>query len=140
MWGGGWCWRSVGRVVAACWVWSILGVGEPLGVAVGGFAQGVVRAGNVCVEPLSVGLAWGHVVDVWAVVGVVKLVGSARLSTAACAISFVLEATDGGAEVGNVGCVGEGGGRLEVGEYAGSSLVGFFCISLYVMVGCVGAE
>ena len=91
-------------------------------------------------EPKSVGLAWGHVVDVWAVVGVVGSVRSARLSTTACTISFVLEATDGWAEVGNVGCVSKGGGRLEVGEYAAADLVGFFCIALYIMIGCVGAE
>ena len=36
---GGWRWRAVVRVVAAGWVRSILGVGEPLGVAIGGFAQ-----------------------------------------------------------------------------------------------------
>jgi hypothetical protein len=64
-------------------------------------------------------------------------VRSARLSTTACAISFVLEATDGWAEVGNVRCVSKDGGRL---EYAGAGLVGFFCIALCVMIGCVGAE
>ena len=74
------------------------------------------------------------------VVGVVGLVRSARLSTTACAISFVLEATDCWAEVGDVGCVSKGGSRLEVGEYADAGLVGFFCIALYVMIGCVGAE
>ena len=78
--------------------------------------------------------------EVWAVVGVVGLVRSARLSTTACSISFVLEATDGWAEVGDVRCFSEGGGRLEVGEYAGAGLVGFFCIALCVVIGCVGAE
>jgi hypothetical protein len=90
---------------------------------------------------MSVRLAWGHVImDSWTVVGVVGLVRSKRFSSAACAIAFVLEATDGWAEVGNVWCVSKGGGRLEVGEYAGAGLVGFFCVALCVMVGCVGAE
>ena len=90
---------------------------------------------------MSVRLAWGHVMDGWTtVVGVVGLVRSTRFSTAACAIAFVLEATDGWPEVGNVWCDSKGGGRLEVGEYAGARLIGFFCVALCVMVGCVGAK
>jgi hypothetical protein len=53
---------------------------------------------------------------------------------------FILEATDGWAKICHVRGVGEGGGRLEVGEYASAGLVGFFRIALYVMVGGVGAE
>jgi hypothetical protein len=52
---------------------------------------------------------------VGAVVEVVRLVGSAGFPTDAGAIAFVLEATNGEAEVSNVGCVSEGGGRLKVG-------------------------
>ena len=67
-------------------------------------------------EPMSVMFAGCHVVGVGAVVGMILLVRSAFFSTAAGTIAFVLKATDGGAEIGNVGCVSEGGGRLEVGE------------------------
>ena len=52
---------------------------------------------------------------------------SGGFSTAAGAIAFVLETTHGGSEVSDVGCVSEGGGRLEIGE-------------LGIMIGCVGAE
>ena len=111
-------WRrcAVVRIVVAGWVRSILGVGKPLVVAVCGFSKRVVRAEDVVVEPMSVRFAGCHIMDVGAVVGMIPLVRSAGLSTTAGAIAFVLKATDGGAEIGNVGCVSEGGGRLEVGE------------------------
>jgi hypothetical protein len=122
------------------WVRPVLRVGEPLVVTVGGFSQRVVRAGDVIKEPMSEGLAGGHVMDVGAVVDLIRLMRSAGFSTAAGAIVFVLEATHGGAEVSDVGCVSEAGGCLKVGEYAGAGLVGFFCIALGIMIGCIGAE
>ena len=67
----------------------------------------------------------------------IRLMKSAGFSTAAGAIAFVLEATHA---VSNVGCVSEAGGCLEVEEYAGAGLVGFFCIALGIMIGCIGAE
>ena len=75
-------------------------------------------------KPLSVGLAWGHVVCYRN-----GLLGEVH------ALIY-----HGWAEVGHVRCVGKGGGRLKVGEYAGAGLVGFFRIALYVMIGGVGAE
>ena len=48
--------------------------------------------------------------------------------------------TGGDRWLGRGWCVNKGGGRLEVGEYAGAGLVGFFCVALCVMVDCVGAE
>ena len=82
--------RVVVRIVAVRWVRSVLGV-----VAVCGLSQRVVRAEDVVVEPVW---SWNHVVmDVGAVVGMVRFVRSACFSTAAGTIAFVLEATDGGA-------------------------------------------
>ena len=79
------------------WVRAVLGVDEPLVVAVCGLSQRVMRAGDVVVEPVSVRFAGCHVMDVGAVVGMVQYVRSACFSTTAGAIAFVLEATDGGA-------------------------------------------
>jgi hypothetical protein len=66
-----------------------------------------VRAEDVVVEPISVGLAGGHVMDIGAVVGVVRLVGSTGFSSAVVAIAFVLDATHGGTEVSDVWCISE---------------------------------
>jgi hypothetical protein len=83
-WGRGGFRCAAVRIVAVRWVRSVLGVDKPLVVAVCGLSQRVVRAGDV-------------VLDVGAVVGMVRFVRSACFSTAAGAIAFVLEATDGGA-------------------------------------------
>ena len=65
-----------------------------------------------CGRGTNVGRARWGLLYVGAVVGVVRLMGSAGFPTAAGAIAFVLEATNGGAEVSNVGCISKGGGRL----------------------------
>ena len=93
------------------WVRAVLGVDESLVVAACGLSQRVVRAGDFGVVPVSVRFAGCHVMDVGAVVEMVRFVRSDCFSTATGAIAFVLEATDGGAQVGKVRCVGEGGGR-----------------------------
>ena len=66
-------------------------------------------------EPLSVGVAGGHVGGVGAVVRVVKVMYAAVKAASSGAIALVLEACHGGCDVGGVGCIGIAGVCLEGG-------------------------
>ena len=91
---GGWRWGMTWRGFGA-----VLRVDEPVVVAVCGFSEGLVVARDMIVEPSSVGFPWSHVVSAWAVVGMVRVVGSSLSAAAAVAVARVLKAGGRGAEI-----------------------------------------
>ena len=74
-------WRGLG---------AVLRVNKPIIVAVGGLSEGIVVVRDMIMEPSSIRFSWGHVVPAWAVVGVVRMMGSSLAVSAAIAVTLVL--------------------------------------------------
>jgi hypothetical protein len=69
---------------------AVLWVCKPVVVMVGGFAEGIVVARDMVMEPSPIGFAWGHISSARAIVGVVGVVCSPYFSTASFTVTRVL--------------------------------------------------